>query len=254
MKQASGSPLGRANERESGVRLHILQHVPFEDEGSIRLWAKLRGHTWTRTRLFAFDPFPSQREFDALIVTGGPMNVYDYDRFAWLMHEKTFILDTIRGHERHPVLGLCLGAQMVADVLGGRVYPNPHREIGWFPLLLSKSAGHTPLFRHFPSEFTAFHWHDDTFTLPQGARHLACSRACINQAFMVGDRILGLQFHLEYTGRNVRAMIRSAGPEWAKDKFVQPVSDLLTDTARIRKARALLFGLLDEWIALPFPK
>ena len=77
---------------------------------------------------------------------------------------------------------------------------------------------------------------------------------CINQAFMVGDRILGLQFHLEYTGRNVRAMIQNAGPEWAQDKFVQPASDLLSDTARIRKARALLFGLLDEWIALPFPK
>lgn len=231
------------------MRIHVLQHVPFEDEGGIRRWADLRGHTLTRTRLFTSDPFPSQRKFDALVVTGGPMNVYEYDGFPWLLHEKTFILDTMESERRHPVLGLCLGAQLIADVLGARVRPNVHREIGWFPVSLTSSARSTELFRHFPPQFTAFHWHGDTFSIPAGAVHLAGSAACAHQAFMIKDRILGLQFHLEYTRRNLRAMIRNAGDELIPDEFVQGADALLADAARIRGAQSLLFGLLDAWIA-----
>jgi len=233
------------------MRLHILQHVPFEDEGSIKLWAKLRGHTCTRTRLFTSDAYPSQDKFDALVVTGGPMNVYEYDRYAWLLHEKTFILDTIESQKRHPVLGLCLGAQLIADVLGGRVFPNEHREIGWFPVLPTKTARRTRLFRHFPAEFPAFHWHGDTFTLPKGARLLARCRACVNQAFMAGDRVLGLQFHLEYTRRNIQATIRNSSNDLAHDEFVQPEEELLADAACFRDAQALFFELLDQWAGQP---
>jgi GMP synthase (glutamine-hydrolysing) len=231
------------------VRIHVLQHVPFEDEGSIRQWARLRGHALTRTQVFASQVFPSQRDFDALVVTGGPMNVYEYDRFGWLLREKTFILDTLEDKSRHPVLGLCLGAQLIADVLGARVTRNPHREIGWFPVSLQPSARRTELFRHFPLEFTPFHWHGDTFSLPPGAAHLASSEACVNQAFMVQDRVLGLQFHLEYTRRNLQAMIRNAGHELVDDTFVQKEADLLAPAARIRAAQGLLFGLVDAWVA-----
>jgi GMP synthase (glutamine-hydrolysing) len=231
------------------MRIHVLQHVAFENEGGLRRWAALRGHTLTRTRLFASDPFPSQRGFDALVVTGGPMNVYEYDRFPWLMHEKTFILDAIESEVRKPVLGLCLGAQLIADVLGARVRPNVHREIGWFPVSLMPAARPMELFRHFPPEFVAFHWHGDTFTLPAGAVHLAGSKACANQAFVMKNRILGLQFHLEYTRRNLQAMIRNAGDELVPGRFVQGADELLADPARIKGAQALLFGLLDAWIA-----
>lgn len=229
------------------MRIHILQQVPFEDEGYIRVWAKLRGHTLTRTRLFGTALFPPHRRFDALIVLGGPMNVYDYERYSWLLHEKTFILDAMEGDT--PVLGIDLGAQLIADVLGAGIRRNPHRKLGWFPVSLLVSARRTRLFKHFPPTFVALHWHDDTFDIPPGAVRLASSEACANQAFKVGERILGLQFHLECSRHNLQAMIRNAGNDPGAVAFVQGAADLLADPSRMRAAQGLLFKMLDAWTA-----
>jgi GMP synthase-like glutamine amidotransferase len=229
------------------MRLHILQHVPFEDEGAIGSWANLRRHTLTRTRLFDTDRFPPQKRFDALIVLGGPMNVYDYDRHSWLLHEKTYILDAIR--RGTPVLGVCLGAQLIADVMGARIRRNPCREIGWFPVSLLSAGRRSYLFSHSPGGFTACHWHDDTFSIPQGAVRIAKSDACANQAFMIGNMVIGLQFHLEYSARNLKAMIRKAGNKLVEERFVQVAADLLADPSRIQAAQELLFTLLDAWTA-----
>lgn len=229
------------------MRIHILQHVAFEDEGSIAAWASLRRHTLTRTRLYEADIFPPHKRFDALIVLGGPMNVYDYERHSWLLHEKTFILDTLKSGA--PVLGVCLGAQLIADVMGGRIRRNHQSEIGWFPVSLLSAGRRSYLFRGSPPGFMACHWHEDTFSIPRGAVRIAKSEACANQAFMMGDLVIGLQFHLEYTRRNLQMMIRKAGRKLASDRFVQGAGDLLADPSRLQASQDLLFALLDAWAA-----
>ena len=133
-------------------------------------------------------------DFDWLIILGGPMNIYEEDKYPWLSKEKEFIHQAIASDKI--VLGICLGAQLMADVLGGKVQRNVHREIGWFPVKLMPESKASRIFRVLPEEFMALHWHGDTFELPPGAVHTAESQACKNQAFELGKAI-GLQFHLE---------------------------------------------------------
>ncbi|MBN1441715.1 MAG: type 1 glutamine amidotransferase, partial [Planctomycetes bacterium] len=146
------------------MRIHHLQHVPFEGLGTIEEWARSRGHEISRTRLHAGDPLPAPREVDWIVVTGGPMSVQDEERHPWLRAEKRCIAEMIA--EGKTVLGICLGAQLVADALGARVARNRHREIGWFPVELVAEASCTGLFRGFPQRLDAFHWHGDAFDIP----------------------------------------------------------------------------------------
>ena len=120
------------------MNIHYLQHVPFEDLGSIKNWAKIRGHRVTATRFYRAEPLPFLDELDWLIIMGGPMNIYEEDKYPWLGHEKRFIEEVIKTDK--VVLGICLGAQLIADVLGVRIYENIHKEIGWFPIQLTSEG------------------------------------------------------------------------------------------------------------------
>jgi len=179
------------------VRIRCLQHVSFEGPGAICDWALARGHEMEITEAWRA-PMPGVESFDALIVMGGPMGVHDELELPWLHGEKTLIrsaIDTSR-----MVVGICLGAQLMADVLGARVYRNAHREIGWLPVDLTAAATTTGIFRGLPDRPVVFQWHGDTFDLPAGAVRLASSEGCCNQAFLAGRRALALQFHFESTG------------------------------------------------------
>jgi GMP synthase-like glutamine amidotransferase len=173
---------------------------------------------------------------------GGPMNIYEYDLYPWLLREKQFILETLRRDAA--VLGVCLGAQLIADVLGGRVTRNKHKEIGWFPLALAPEAARSPIFAGFPRVFTAFHWHGDTFSIPPGATRLGGSKACDNQGFFLGDRVLGLQFHLDYSLKSIRAMIAHCGAELAESPFIQTPAQILAEPGHVKSACGLLYKLL----------
>ncbi|MFN2165238.1 MAG: type 1 glutamine amidotransferase, partial [Anaerolineae bacterium] len=162
------------------MTVHYLQHVPFEGLGAIADWCFARKHDISVTRLFK-EAVPARFEGDLLVVLGGPMNIYEDERYPWLAAEKRFLDQAISAGAR--ILGICLGAQLVADVLGGTVSRNPQREIGWFPVELQPEAGSVPGFDRLPPRFTALHWHGDTFSIPPGAVRLAGSRACENQAF-----------------------------------------------------------------------
>lgn len=227
------------------MRLHVLQHVAFEDEANIGLWAKERGHTVARTCLYAKEPLPASRTFDALAVMGGPMNVYEYDQHPWLYREKTFILDVIEMDL--PVLGVCLGAQLIADVLGGRVRRNPQPEIGWFPVTLTPEGRRNPLFDAFPRRFEAFHWHGDTFEVPAGATHVAGSEACRNQAFICRERVVGLQFHMEYSQASIETMIRECADDLQPGPSVQSADEILSDPTRPQSLTERLLPFLDAW-------
>lgn len=225
------------------MNIHFLQHVPFEGLASIRGWIERGGHSVGCTRLYAGDGFPRPESVDLLIVMGGPMGVHDIDQHPWLVAEKTFLRAVIGAGKR--VLGICLGAQLIADVLGARVYPNEQKEIGWFPVTRSEDAEASVLGRLLPEEFMAFHWHGDTFDLPPGAVHLGRSAVCRNQAYAVGERILGLQFHLETTPESARELIEHGGDELVDAPTIQSADAMLADTLRFESLNRLMFALLD---------
>ena len=190
------------------MRIHVLRHVPFEGPGSIVRWARSNGHALSTTELYKGGGLPDLRDFDRLVIMGGPMNVNEEDGFSWLAKEKKFIREVIGAGKS--VVGICLGAQLIADVLGAAVYSGPHTEIGWFPVELTDEAATSGLFPSAPPNPTVFHWHGDTFDLPEGAVHLARSEGCENQAFLYDGRVLGLQFHLESTPKSVADIVRNS--------------------------------------------
>ena len=225
------------------MRLHYLQHVAFEDAANIEVWARRRGHAVTRTRLFAGERLPRCDAFDWLVVMGGPMNVDEHDAYPWLVSEKQLIREAI--DRRVPVLGVCLGAQLAAEVLGARVTRTRHREIGWFPISLTDSGRRLALLADLPDRFLAFHWHGDTFDVPPGALRLAESEACANQAFQYEDHVLGLQFHLDYSARSIRKMIEHCEAELVDGPFVQSAAELLARPDRIDATERWLNQVLD---------
>lgn len=178
------------------MKVRCFQHVSFEGLGLIAPWLRARGHEISFTRWWAGDAAPEVDDYDWLIVMGGPMNVYQHRDHPWLLAEKAALCSAFAAGKR--VLGVCLGAQLIADVLGGKVAQNPEREIGWWPVrAVPTDEGAAGARYAFPGHSMVLHWHGDTFTLPPGATRLAESAACAQQAFAWGERVLGLQFHLE---------------------------------------------------------
>lgn len=224
--------------------LQVIQHVPFEGPACIADWAQSKGHQLRMTRMFADDPLPQTEQFDWLIVMGGPMGVADEAQCPWLGGEKRLIRDAIE--QNKTVLGICLGAQLIAACLGARVFPNQHKEIGWFPVHKVKGSENTPLGRVLPDEIEALHWHGDTFGLPNGAVHLARSDACLHQAFAVGDRVLALQFHLEMTPASAEALSRQCEYELVRAPYIQTAETILSRKGRFDAANAVMYRLLDH--------
>lgn len=224
----------------SRMKALIFQHVPFETSGAIGPW--LDEHGWS-TQTVRFDEpawrLPSEPA-DLLIVLGGPMSVEDTDRYSWLEPEMEFL----RGQMQRgiPILGICLGAQLICRALGGRVVRNPQREIGWWPVERAPGEEAEALF---PECFTAFHWHGEACELPPGTRLLARSAACPVQAFGHGERVLGLQFHCETTPAILRGLVEHCPDDLQSGPFVQSAEDLLaTPGNRFRQLQTRLWPVL----------
>ncbi len=201
------------------MKIHYLQHVLFEDAAHIEVWAKEWNIPVSRTQLFLEDfTFPSVDSFDWLIIMGGPMNIYEEANYPWLKQEKEFIKRAI--DSKKFVLGICLGAQLIADVLGARVTKNEEKEIGWFPVNQMDSTS-SVLFQNCPESFMAFHWHGDAFHIPEEAFHSAKSQICLNQAFEYKKRVFGLQFHLESTRESIQKLIAHCNDELIEARYIQ---------------------------------
>ncbi len=205
------------------MRAHYLQHVSFEGLGSIGTWLDSAGFETTVTKFYKSTTLPNPNEIDLLIIMGGPMSVNDEEHFPWLRSEKRFIRQTIESGK--PVLGICLGAQLIASALGESVYPNRRKEIGWFPIEGIAMDDDTVF--HFPPSIEVFHWHGDTFDLPEGAVHLARSEACENQAFQYGESVIGMQFHLETTQETARAIVKNCNADLLPSLYIQPETVIL---------------------------
>jgi GMP synthase-like glutamine amidotransferase len=146
-------------------RIHFIQHVPFEELGYIHTWLSEGKYQLTSTKVWEDSHFPDMATFDGLIVMGGPMGAYEEDLYPWLKDEKAFIANAIQGGKK--VMGICLGAQLIAAVLGATVFVHQPKEIGWFPVTLQSSFAEW-LGKEIPSSITVFHWHGDSFTIPEG--------------------------------------------------------------------------------------
>jgi len=212
------------------MRIHYLQHVPFEGLGSIEPALKYMGHHLSAIQLYAGDSLPLVKNIDWLIVMGGPMGIHEEDDYPWLRAEKKLIRDVIRSGKI--VLGICLGAQLIADALGSRVYKNRHKEIGWYTISRSTEVDKTILSRAIPERAEVFHWHGDTFDIPHGAVTLASSEACKNQGFIMDNRVVALQFHLETTLQSASSLIEHCRNELDDSPFVQSESELLSSSQR----------------------
>jgi GMP synthase-like glutamine amidotransferase len=227
------------------MRIHCLQHVPFEDPAGIADWVAARGHRLSSTPLFAVSDLPSQQDFDWLVIMGGPMGVHDEVEHPWLAGEKLFLSDAIKVGKT--VIGVCLGAQLIAHVLGARVFPNTHKEIGWLPIALTEQGVRSDLLSGLPERFDVFHWHGDTFDLPAGSVHLARSEGCAHQAFLYQRRVLGLQFHLEATSESVAEIIAHGADELVPAKYIQSAERMLAATAGdYARINDVLFKILDK--------
>ncbi len=222
------------------MRIHYLQHVPFEDIANIQDWANDKGHSVSSTKLHFGEKLPPVDSFDWLIVMGGPMNVYEEKKYPWLISEKKFIKRVITSGKF--VLGICLGAQLVADVLGGKVTINNQKEIGWHPV--RKTGGR--FLKSLPDEFVAFHWHGDTFEIPHGATRIAESEGCSNQAFEYGKNVLGLQFHLESSKTSIRRLIDNCRNDMTPGRYVQSEDEISSGEIHLPEIEIHTRTLLDE--------
>lgn len=225
-------------------RLHYLQHVSFEGLGSIAAWAERSGFQTRVTRLFHNDTLPALEDIDWLVVMGGPMNIYEEASYPWLVEEKKFIRRAIV--EGRVVLGICLGAQLIADALGAAVKTNRQREIGWFPIYKTAAAEKLGVAAAWPDKLPVLHWHGDTFDLPDGAVHLARSEACDHQAFVFNHRVVGLQFHLEATPSGLERLIFHCRGELDGSPYVQTPAAMLAESTRFTAANQAMDRLLDE--------
>ena len=230
------------------MRIHWLQHVAFEGLGSIAGWAAQNGCPVTGSRMFADDALPPLANLDMLVIMGGPMSVNDEVLHPWLIGEKRLINQVIQAGKM--VLGICLGAQLVASVAGARVYPADHQEIGWFAVEKTRAAKEAAVGRALADKAEVFHWHGETFDLPGGGAHLARNRVCENQAFAMGQRIVGLQYHLETTPESVSALIQHCRHELVKAPYVQTATDMLSQPNRFRALSLEMDRLLDYFFSI----
>jgi GMP synthase-like glutamine amidotransferase len=226
------------------LKIHYFQHVEFEGLGNIEEWVTLSRHSLTVTRFFENIRFPEIADIDWLIIMGGPMSVNDELKFPWLAEEKRFIKKAIDAGK--VVIGICLGSQLVSSALGAKVYQNKEKEIGWFDIELTCFAKSDKLFFDMKDRLKVFHWHGDTFDLPENAIHLAYSKVTKNQAYIYKDKVLALQFHLETTQNSLRQMIDFGRDELKSGKYVQTEQELKEYSGLIDSNRSILFTLLDR--------
>jgi GMP synthase-like glutamine amidotransferase len=226
------------------MHIHILQHVVHEGPAYIANWAAERNFSTSATLLSSGNALPEMAGFDWLIILGGPMSVHDEHLHPWLIAEKELIRQAMQ--QGKIVIGICLGAQLIAHVAGAEVRPNTLPEIGFFPVQFNEAAKNDPVFRFFPKQLTTFHWHGDIFGLPENAVNMASSEITPCQAFRLNETIFGIQFHPESTEESISGMLTDGHPELIPSPYVQPepvIRKLMTHTVLNNK---ILSDFLDK--------
>jgi GMP synthase (glutamine-hydrolysing) len=214
-----------------------FRHVPFEHLGLIADSLESRGIECEYADLYSGGPGPNLRDAEALIVMGGPMSAND--DLPYIRQELDLIGEAVSAGK--PILGICLGSQLIAKALGARVYPNAVKEIGWYPVCWNAAAARDPVFGGLTLPETVFHWHGETFDLPSGAELLAYSGACRHQAYRVGENIYGLQFHLEVTPEMIADWCMQDATCGDMREIAAPI-DPYANAGRMKELAAMVFG------------
>ena len=228
------------------MRIQLLEHDAEDfSRTNISLWAADKGYPVQQTYVCKNEELPALDSFDWLMVMGGSQHAWDEQGNPWLPEEKALVGEALA--EGKLFLGICLGAQLLAEAMGGRIYPNTYKEIGWHEVSVNRKGRESFLFQNIPASFTTFHWHSDHFSLPRKCTRMASSKASENQAFVCNGRpAVGLQFHPEYTREMVAYYAREHSREWVPDLFVADKDTVLAATEAIPDTYWLMETLLNN--------
>jgi len=228
------------------MRIHTIIHAPFEKAGIIESWALNQGYDLSSTHTYKGEKLPDVSAIDFLIVMGGPQSPTKLDKYPYLRDEITLTKQVI--DQNKAVLGVCLGAQIIGESLGAKTERSPNKEIGVYPIQLTKDGECDPIFKAFPQSFDVMHWHNDMPGMPEGAVLLAYSEGCPRQVIRYGDRVYGLQCHMEMTNELVKGMTEHCAEDLKSGKYIQETKKLLAnDLSEIN--RKMIF-ILDHLVAL----
>lgn len=232
------------------MKVHILRNDLLAPPGAIADWVESKNYTMAMTNVYEGESYPDQKDFDLLIILGGTPGAYEENKYSWLKTEKKFIYETIKNDKY--VLGICLGAQMIAEVIGGGVYPMSFEELGWKKIFLTTEKNKKDnLFYNIPKEFTVFQYHGDTFHLPKDAELEAIGLECHNQMFSYGSKVIGTQFHPEFNINILKDIIKNSEKEISNNIYYtqEKNSDIYRTLIKenlIEEANKILFQLLNN--------
>lgn len=225
------------------MNIYCLQHVGFEGPARLADWAHSAGHRLILLRADLLTDWPEPAPNEGIIVLGGPMSVHDSATLPWLAAEKAWLKSALARGNR--CVGLCLGAQLLAELLGGQVTRNPEPEIGWFALHLTEQGRALPGLSGLAAQVPVLHWHGETFSLPPDAQLLASSQACVHQAFLWREQVLGFQCHPEANLDWANALVQACAQELDLSRaYIQSAEQILADTARFELWSVALAELL----------
>jgi len=206
------------------MKILIVTHASFEKPGSIESWAKRHDYAVQEVKPYAGEKLPAINDYDMLIVMGGPQSPVEMHESPYLADEIEFVRQALRQNKR--ILGVCLGAQLIAEALGARTERSPNKEIGMYPVSLLMAAATDPVFGSFPASFDVMHWHSDMPGIADGMEILAKSEGCPRQVYRYGDKVYGFQCHFELTRELVDEMLKHCEGDLKVGKYVMTPDQL----------------------------
>lgn len=235
------------------MHIHIIEHEPIEFSKNLLHYIHNNNHTVSVTNACTNEFKSIPHDFDCLIIAGGSQHVYEEDKYPWLVMEKQFIARAVE--DQKYIFGICLGAQLLAEALGGKVFFNEFEELGWYDVSLTPAGLASFVFDMIPERFTIFQWHSDHYTLPPGAVRLASSAAAENQAFISANgRVVGIQFHPDFDCGSIQHMVRTTMDKWPSGPYVTKQNELIQKTGRMREPAWLMNQMLDNFTAKMEPR
>lgn len=227
--------------------IHIIRHAEFESAGILLSWARQHGYQVSETHVYRNEKLPTVKNFDMLVIMGGPQSPIDIDNYPYLIPEITLIQQAIVADKK--VLGFCLGAQLIGEAFGARTELSPEREIGVFPIQLTESGRAEHVLADFPDSLPVVHWHRDMPGLPAAAEVLARSAGCPRQIICFNDVTYGFQCHLEMGLSEIERLIKACDDYQTPGPYVQSPATMREQN--YDNMQKTLMAFLDRFVAVP---
>ena len=223
------------------MKVLIIQHVDFENPGYFRNLFEAMNAEIAYLNFFEAG-YRITQEFDLLLIMGGPMNIYEEEKYPWLKEEKALSRNALE--KKKMIIGVCLGSQLIADALGKRIYRIPSREIGWFPVRKT----HEEVLNFLPEYATVFHWHGESYDIPEACTAFYGTDLTPNQSFLFDNRVLALQFHMEMTPEGAEMLIENCRDELDGTSYVMSPEMIMEGFSRYRESNKKMLRNLVNWL------